>query len=182
MAKNPNEMVEAIVAGMPAKTGKTAEQWVEILKKDGPAGYKAQVDWLKKEHRLGHMQANIVAQMLKSGGNVYEDGDKLLGALFSGKNAGLRPVFDALAKEITGLGSDVKLQPAKTMMPFYRKKKFVEIRPAGGALEVGMAIPDMPPRKDKRGGMQRINVIRSIKSVDGIDGIRDELRRAYDKS
>jgi hypothetical protein len=44
MPKSPNEMIEAVVKNMPAKTGKTAEQWVEVLRKDGPEGYKAQVD------------------------------------------------------------------------------------------------------------------------------------------
>jgi hypothetical protein len=182
MAENPNEMVEAIVAGMPEKTGKSGKQWVEILKKSGPSGYKAQVDWLKQEYGLGHMQANIVAQMLKNGGDLYEDGDKLVAALFSGKNAALRPVYDTLAGVIIGLGDDVKLQPAQTMIPYYRNKKFVEIRPVGGALEVGMAIPDMPPRKDKRGELQRINVIRTIKAMGEIEAIQEELKRAYEQN
>lgn len=152
-------MVQAIVDGMPAKTGKTAEQWVEVLKKDGPEGHKAQVDWLKIEHGLGHMQASLVAEFLKHGGNVYADGDRLIDKLFSGKSAPIRPLYDRLAKEITALGSDVKMWPAQTMVASRRNKKFAEARPGKGVLEIRLALPDRPAKKDaKTGVVERMNV------------------------
>ena len=41
MPKSPKEMGEAIARNLPAKTGRTFEQWVALLKKDGPDNRKA---------------------------------------------------------------------------------------------------------------------------------------------
>jgi len=181
MAKSPNEMIDAVVKNLPAKTGKTADEWVEVLRKDGPEGHRQQIDWLKKQHGLGHVQASIVTTWLEHGGNPYADTEKLVDDLFSGRNAVLRPLYDALAKEMAALGSDVKAKPAVTNVPFYRHRKFAEVRPAGGALEIGLAVADKPAEKAPRpGGPDRINVKRTITEVNEIAGLREELKKAYE--
>jgi predicted transport protein len=180
MPKSPNEMIEAIVVNLPAKTGKTAEQWVEILRKDGPEGYKAQVDWLKKEHRLGHMQASLIAQFQEQGGNAYVDGEKLIDDLFSGKHASLRSLYESLAKEITSMRSDVKVQPAVTMVVFYRHKKFTHVQPVNGAIEIVMAIPHNTAKKtDKPGDADRINMKPTIATVSDVESLHEGLKMAY---
>ena len=181
MPKSPNDMIDAVVKNMPAKTGKTAEQWMGVLRKDGPEGYKAQVDWLKEEHGLGHVQASLVAQFLKQGGNVYVDGGKLIDDLFSGKNAGLRPLYDRLAKEITGLGGDVRIQPALTYVMFYRKRKFAQVRPWKGAIEIGLALPDKTAKKvDKPGGPDRINTKLAVAAAGDLEIVMAEMKKAYE--
>ena len=55
---------EKKVAGMrrnlKAKTGRDLDEWVALLRQDGPAEPKAQLAWLKDVHGLGHFQAKLV--------------------------------------------------------------------------------------------------------------------------
>ena len=54
-------MAAAIVRNLPAKTGRSLGEWVDVLLASAPTGpRKERVAWLKSEHGLGHRQASMV--------------------------------------------------------------------------------------------------------------------------
>ncbi len=52
----------SIAASLPAKTGRTLEEWAEIARAAPTAGFMELVGWLKRECGLGHFQAVRVAE------------------------------------------------------------------------------------------------------------------------
>lgn len=43
----PDEMSAAIVRNLPAKTGRSLDQWIEIVRREGRATRKERVAWLR---------------------------------------------------------------------------------------------------------------------------------------
>lgn len=54
-------MDEAIARNLPAKTGKTFEAWVTLVRNKGLASRKESVAWLMSKHQLGRVTANFIA-------------------------------------------------------------------------------------------------------------------------
>src|SRR3954465_1299061 len=106
MPKSPKEMGEAIARNLPAKTGRSFEQWVELARKEGPPSRKERIGWLKSEHGLGSVTAMFIAAEAEGRSIVstYEDEGALLDGMYSGEKAGLRPLYDELAKAARRLG------------------------------------------------------------------------------
>lgn len=50
--------------------------------------------------------------------------------MFSGKEAALRPILDALLTVALGLGPDVTMSPVKTLVPLYRRRVLARVKPA----------------------------------------------------
>jgi hypothetical protein len=74
MALTPKEMEQAILLNLPAKTGKTPEEWKAILSASGLKKQKEQLQFLKKKHGLGPFQAAVVVKQLeKNAGTDYSD-------------------------------------------------------------------------------------------------------------
>ena len=55
------------LASLPQKTGKSLEEWLELVKESGPATEKERRDWLKKEHGLGTNAAWWIAERAEQG-------------------------------------------------------------------------------------------------------------------
>jgi hypothetical protein len=66
MGLNPQEMSEAITRNLKEKTGKSMDEWMEVLKNEHLEEKKAIVDFLKSEKGLGHFQAQVVFDSYKS--------------------------------------------------------------------------------------------------------------------
>jgi hypothetical protein len=60
MALNPQQMSEAIIRNLKEKTGKTLEEWLDILTKTELKEKKEVTQFLKTEKKLGHFQAQVV--------------------------------------------------------------------------------------------------------------------------
>src|SRR5258708_3411183 len=60
-------MMQKWIAELPEKTGRSLEEWVELVRKDGPADEKARRDWLKKEHGFGTNNAWWIAERAREG-------------------------------------------------------------------------------------------------------------------
>jgi hypothetical protein len=130
-------MVQTWVAGLEASTGRSLAAWLALVRKKGPADEAARRAWLKEEHGLGDSGAWWIAE--RSFGRGLEDDDPELylkaaeayvEAMYAGKKAGLRPIYDALLDLCVGLGKDVRICPAKTLVPVYRRHVIAEIKPS----------------------------------------------------
>lgn len=138
------------VATLDEKTGRSLEAWIKLVKKSGPANEKERRDWLKAEYGLGTNSAWWIAERAEGKGGEDDDPESYLRtaeqwveAMFAGGKSGLRPLHDALVKMARKLGKDVKVCPCKTMIPFYRKRVFAEIKPSTKTrLDFGLALGD----------------------------------------
>jgi len=108
------------------------------------------------------------------------DAEALVEAMFAGKKAGLRPLYESLLDFILSLGGDVKACPCKTIVPFYRKHVFAELKPATQKrLDVGFCLRGQAAegRLLDTGGQGRGDRITHRIGVTGPEDFDEEVRR-----
>jgi hypothetical protein len=187
-------MVQDWIEALPAKTGRSLEAWLALVKKEGPKDEAARRAWLKGEHGLGTNSAWWLAE--RAAGRGTEDSDpeaylaaaeRYVEAQYAGKKAALKPIYDRLLKLGLGLGKDVMACPCQTIVPLYRAHVFAEIKPSTLArVDLGLALKDAktPKRLVDTGGFARKDRITRripIGSVDEIDAeVERWIRKAYE--
>ncbi len=131
------EYMKAVIENLKDRTGKSMTQWAKVVKKDGPTTAKDQRAWLKKEFGLGGTTVMAITEniagkhaWLKNPTEYSKEAEKMVDAMYGGKKAHLRPLYDQLLKLALALGNDVRVSPCKTIVPLYRKHVFAEIKPA----------------------------------------------------
>lgn len=130
-----------------AATGRSFDEWVALARAKGPAPQRACREWLQKEHDLGSRNAWWIASIATSTeGPTYDTPEALVDALYSGAKAELRPLHEKVVDAALAQGDDVIATSCKTMVPIYRKHVFAELRPVDGAVEVGLALGDVPAK------------------------------------
>ena len=61
MPRTPSDMRGAIIRNLPEKTGRSIEEWADVLRGGAPAGArKERIAWLQEQHGLGHGQASMI--------------------------------------------------------------------------------------------------------------------------
>jgi len=189
-------MIQKWVAELPQKTGRSLDQWMALIKKEGPPTEKERREWLKKKHGLGTNSAWWLAERAEGKGGEDTDPDaylksavEMVDAMFAGSKAGLRPVYDALLDLGLGIGPDVKACPCKTIVPLYRNHVFAQIKPTTRTrIDFGLCLKDfkgkLPRRIIPTGGAEkgdRITHRFEITSVGEIDAeVKRCLKAAYD--
>lgn len=176
------------IASLEEKTGRSLDAWLQLVSRKGPRDEAGRRDWLKTEHGLGTNSAGWIAA--RSLGKGLEDSDPesylaaaegYVDAMFAGKKAALRPLYEALLKRSLALGRDVKACPGKTIVPLYRKHVFAEIKPATNArIDLGLALGGprrVPRRLIDTGGAARKDRITHRIPVTALTDIDDELLR-----
>jgi hypothetical protein len=143
-------MVQKWLVELPAKTGRSLDDWLHLIEQEGPATESERRAWLKAQHGLGTNGASWLAE--RSVGKGAEDSDpelylqaaeRYVDEMFAGGRAGLRPVYDELLKRGLGLAKDVKACPGKTIVPLYRNHVFAQIKPATRTrIDLGFALQD----------------------------------------
>ena len=183
MAKSPEEMIETMKANLLAKTGKSVDDWIGLVRGSGLDRHGDQMKLLKDEHGLTHGFANLVCQLAKAD-PATTDGD-LLDAQFAGK-PDIRPVYDALAAYARALGGDVEVSVKKTSVALRRSKNFAMITPATKSrLDVGLNLKGEPGtdrlKAEKPGSMCTHKVgLSSVADLD--DEFRAWLADAYSRA
>lgn len=180
---------QAILENLPEKTGRSLAEWVELLRRDGPAGFKQQREWLKKAHGLGGTRAHLIVD--RAAGRCPEDTEpeaylrcacRWVEALYEGSRAPLRPIHDALVDLALDLGGDVRICPCKTIVPLYRQHVFAQIKPTTRTrIDLGLALKkaDVPEggRLLSTGGAGRGDRITHRIPLASVEEIDDEVRR-----
>lgn len=187
MPKSPGEMVAAVKANMPEKTGKTFEQWVRIAKAKGHSKARECYAWLKQEHGLPHLSAQIVADTATGGNRYagYDDPAALVDAMYAGDKAGLRPIYDELIKIAQKLGKDVGITACKTYVTLRRQRQFAIIKPTTKTrVDLGITLADVKPQGRLESansvGSDRITHVIKLDSIQSIDAeVKRWLKEAY---
>src|ERR1700704_4542713 len=60
-------------AGLQQKTGKSLDQWIAYIRKNGPADEKSRREWLKAEHGLGTNAAWWLAERADENPKTIDD-------------------------------------------------------------------------------------------------------------
>jgi predicted transport protein len=128
-------------------TGKTLEQWVEIVKKQNFEKHGQILKFLKEEHSFTHGFANMVA--MKSRGadaGSVENKDELVEKQYKGKEH-LMPLYEKLLYEVLKLGKDVEVAPKNSYVSLRRKKQFATFQPATKTrFEIGINLKGHEPK------------------------------------
>jgi hypothetical protein len=189
-------MMQNWIATLKDKTGRSLEEWIDLVKKEGPPTEKESREWLKKEYGLGTNSAWWIAE--RAAGNslgIAEDtpegylkvAAEYVEAMFAGPKTGLRPIYEALLKLGKSMGKDVKVCPCKTIVPLYRNHVFAQIKPTTRTrIDFGFALKDTPAtgRLIDTGGFAKKDRITHRIPITSLDEIDDEVERwlkvAYD--
>jgi hypothetical protein len=187
---------QAIIDNMPEKTGKSLEQWVRTLKKDGPKGAKERKAWLKSAHKIGGTTASIIVARAEGGPDEMSAPKAYLKAAaayveaqYAGPKGAMRPIYERLIEVARALGGDIRICPCKTMVPVYRNHVIAEVKPSTRTrVDFGLSLKGAKKKPPKRlvdtGGLakgDRITHRIALASVDEIDAeVERWLRVAYE--
>jgi Domain of unknown function (DUF5655)/Domain of unknown function (DUF4287) len=180
------------ILDLPAKTGLSLEEWLELTRKSSARTEQERRDWLKKEHKLGTNAAAWIAGRLE-GKNKEEDSPEAylktaaewVEAQYAGPRAALRPLYEQLLKLGFSIGKDIKACPCKTMVPFYRNHVFAQIKPSTNTrIDLGLALGSTkaPKRLINTGGYEKKDRITHRIEVKSKADIGDELKKWLKKA
>jgi hypothetical protein len=189
-------MVQKWVAGLKEKTGRSLDEWIAFTKKHGPKGEKEKREWLKIQHKLGTNSTWWISERAEGRGGEEDSPELYLAAAekyveeqYAGPKVALRPIYHELLALGKSMGRDVKACPCKSMVPFYRKHVFAQIKPATNSrIDLGFALAKykgkLPKRVVDTGGLakkDRITHRIEIKAAGEIDGeVKKWLKTAYE--
>ena len=104
-----DKALETMIDNMPAKTGKSLEEWITILKGQSFSKHSEAVKFLKTEYQLTHGFANTIVTLSKEEETSTEG---LVTNQYKGKES-LFPIDEKLITYLKTLGPDVTITPQK---------------------------------------------------------------------
>lgn len=115
--------------GLQEKTGKSLNEWVQLVRAENFEKHGQIMNWLKSDYGFTHGYANFVALKARvSDAASYSDND-LLKMQYEGKE-NLKSIYDNLKAEILKFGNDIQFVPKKANVSVRRKKQFALIQPS----------------------------------------------------
>jgi len=190
-------MLARWVSELAAKTGRSLDDWLSHIKQAGPKTEKECRVWLKDQYQLGTNAAGWLAEKafvtsLESADDTPEGYLRLapvyVEQMYAGPKAALKPIHDELVQLARLLGDDVRICPCKTIVPFYRRHAFAQIKPAATKrIDLGLALGEEPftARLRDTGGLakkDRITHAVVITSLSDIDlQVKRWLKQAYER-
>lgn len=189
MSKSPQDMMAAVSASMQERTGRTLEEWVEVVRAGGidPLDQGAVRRWLQAEHGiLQNSRWAIADAAARSAGWKEPTTEQYIEGQYAGQKAALRPVFDRLRVILEAFGDDVSVEGRSTYTPFVRRRQFAAIAAATRSrVDVGLRYVDPPdspllaPASAPGQASHRI----SLGSVEEVTGEMERLLKvAYDQN
>ena len=188
-------MMQKWIAELKQKTGRSLDEWLRLIKQEGPTAETERRDWLKSKFGLGTNSAGWLAERSLGKGTEIADPEEYLQAaeryvaeMFSGKKEPLRPIYEALLKLGLNIGKEAKACPCQTIVPLYRNHVFAQIKPTTiTRIDFGLALGNLktPKRLIDTGGYAKKDrithrfEITSLKDID--DDVKRWLKVAYDR-
>ena len=178
-----DKALQTMINNMPEKTGKSLEEWFEILKSKSFSKHSEAVKYLKSEHQVTHGFANTIVSLSKDQDAPEVD---LVAAQYKGKE-NLFPIYQKLISFIKTLGSDVTITPKKGSVSIIRKRQFVLIKPATKTrIDLGFKLKDKhtTARLENSGpfGTMCTHRVQLTDEKDVDAELKSWIREAYEKS
>lgn len=182
-----DKATQTMIENLHKNTGKTLEQWTEIVNNESIAKHGETVKFLKEKHGLTHGFANLIAHKAKgSDAGSAENPDDLIIKQYQGKEH-FKPVYEKLMEEIKKFGKDIEVAPKNAYVSLRRKKQFAILQPATKTrFEIGLNLKGEEP-KGKLEGINTPNAMCSHKiNLCGPNDINQEviqwLKAAYESA
>ena len=143
-----DKALETQVANIEKRTGKTLDELTRLVKSTGLTKHGEVRDWLQRQLKMGHGDANTLVHIAFKSSPAVADGVEDEAAatdrIYTGQKAPLRPVHDAVMKAVKAFGP-FEIAPKKTYLSLRRKKQFAMVGPATNTrVEVGLNMKDVP--------------------------------------
>lgn len=185
---SPRDMMNAVAGSMKERTGRTLEEWVDLVGSSGvdPLDQNAVRRWLKSEHDLLQNSRWAIADAAaRKAGWQEPTVEEYIDGQYTGAKADLRPIFDRLRAIIEGFG-DVTVDGRSTYTPFVRRRQFAAVAASTRTrLDVGLRFAEAPESKrliPANAPGQATHRL-SLTSVDDVTGeVKDLLRRAWEQN
>ncbi|MBP2702975.1 DUF4287 domain-containing protein [Microbispora sp. RL4-1S] len=188
MALSGAEMLVRVAESLPAKTGRSLDDWVAEIGKSGidPLDQGAVRQWLRSEHGLTKPQQEAIAiAAAKDAGWTEPTADDHLAAQYAGPKQGLKPIYEALLAAATALGGDVVVEVRANFVAINRKRQFAAVQPATASrIDLGLRFVDPPSDarlKPATAPGQSTHKI-GLTAADQVDGVTALLRQAYEQN
>lgn len=183
---SPDAAAQKMIDNLPAKTGKSLDQWLKILAGQTFEKHGEIVKWLKTEHAVTHGFANLIAHKhrdhIAGGPETVADP---VDAQYDGPKAALRPIYNKIIKLVSGFGQDVEIAPKKAYVSIRRNKQFALVQPSTkDRVDVGINLKGESPtaRLEKSGSFNAMvsHRVRLSKAGDVDAELKRWLKKAYD--
>lgn len=178
-----NPALKKMISNMPEKTGKSLEEWKQVLKAKSFEKHGQAVKFLKEEYSVTHGFANTIVTLSKE---EHTSSDDLVINQYKGKES-LIPIYKKLIESVNVFGTDVTITPKKTSVSLIRKKQFALIKPATKTrIDLGLKLKEKPTtdRLENSGPFGTMCTHRVRISL--IEEVDDELiawmKEAFDKA
>ena len=173
MAKDSQRLEEEFIATVHEKTGKTLQDWMTIIDISGLDKPNAILKWLKDNHQLNHLQANLLSGIYLNNGEPVFNHEKLFEKLFVGKEH-LRPLYQSLQQAISNQLADAEFIPTKAYVSIEAKRCFACATLTKNNIRVGLDLGDMPfdtytQKAKSLGAMPNLTHMVEITATDQID-------------
>jgi hypothetical protein len=90
-------MMQKWIDELKSKTGRSVEEWITLVKQEGPKDEKSQREWLKSKHKLGANSAGWIAERQRRrgrlAGSVSENRSEVCGRSIWGAEGETSPRF-----------------------------------------------------------------------------------------
>ena len=182
-----DEAAKTMIENLHKNTGKSLEEWIEIVKKSGFVKHGEIIKFLKSDHGFTHGFANLVAHKSKgSDADSAENPADLVSTQYLGKES-LKPIYDQLSAIMNQFGDDVVFAPKKAYVSVKRKKQFAIIQPSTKTrVDVGIQLKEYETtdRLIKSGSWNAMVSHRvKMDSQEQVDEqLIDWLREAYERA
>lgn len=181
-------LVQKWITTLKAKTGRSLDEWLQLITEEGPSTEAERRDWLKKQFQLGTNNAHWLTDRSMGKGHEEDTPEAYLkqaeiyvSEMFAGKKAILKPIYNQLLTIGLALGQDVKACPCKTIVPFYRHHVFAQIKPMSTRIDLGFALKDTPiqGRLIDTGGFAKKDRITHRIPITCLQDINDEVQHWF---
>jgi predicted transport protein len=134
------------IANIEKSTGKTLQQWMDIVNSTTLSKHGDLVNFLKTSHGFTHGNANVIVHFARqSHAGATDDTNSLVTEQYKGKEK-LIPLYNQIINGIQQLGNDVELAPKKTYVSLRRKKQFALIQPSTkDRIDIGLSLKNVQP-------------------------------------
>ncbi len=178
-----DKALQTMIDNMPEKTGKSLEEWYQVLTDKSFDKHSEAVKFLKSEYGVGHGFANTIVTLSREDPSGEVD---LVGEQYKGKER-LFPIYKAIISYVKTLGNDVTITPKKGTVSIIRKRQFILVKPATKSrIDLGFKLKDKPVGDRLEGSgpfgsmcTHRVQIT-DVKEVD--EELKSWIKEAYEKS
>lgn len=138
---SPDKALQSMIDNMPEKTGKSLEEWQEILKSQNFEKFSDAVKYLKSEYGVTHGYANTIVNLSKE---EKKTDNELVLEQYKGKET-LLTMYALLLNVINTFGKDIQIAPKKANVSLRTNKQFVLIQPTTkDRIDLGLKLRNQP--------------------------------------